>query len=181
MNSSIPLPDGTTNHGNPNLLCVPTHWFDVFLFFSTNYFAHAASVVTLPGQSTRSTRNQTLLALGFPGAGVARAVSAIIQHAATERNDPFKRAARAGAICVLQRRFAFKGPVPTVPDSVLDLEQGQKECREPYRAGTEMGLQHARLDGQLPDEEIVPAAGDGEHNAPRVHTESTKLGSNGEM
>jgi len=41
---------GYTHHGKCNLLCAPATWFDILIFFLGNYVAHAATVVSLPGQ-----------------------------------------------------------------------------------------------------------------------------------
>lgn len=50
-NSTLPLPPGTTNHGNPKLICLPTKWTDVIVFFLGNYVAHAATIRLEPGMS----------------------------------------------------------------------------------------------------------------------------------
>jgi hypothetical protein len=113
MNFTITVPEGTTNHGNPNLLCTPAQWYDFIVFFFANYFAHAASVVLEPGQSLRRTGVFILFALTLPGSGVVRALFAILRHAATETKNPLKRAARAGALCMVLKkpttgRFALR-------------------------------------------------------------------------
>lgn len=102
MNLTITVPEGSSNHGNPNLLCTPTRWFDYLLFFFSNYFAHAATVVASPGQGRRETIFVVLAALLLPGSGVLRAVRAIYRHSMTE-SDPLKRAIRAGALCMVVR------------------------------------------------------------------------------
>ncbi|KAK1244093.1 hypothetical protein MKX08_002231 [Trichoderma sp. CBMAI-0020] len=104
MNFTITVPEGSTNHGNPNLLCTPAKWYDFIIFFFTNYFAHAASIIIEPGQSLASTGLYILLALTLPGTGVARATRAIWRHAATERKNPLKRAAQAGALCMVLKK-----------------------------------------------------------------------------
>jgi hypothetical protein len=40
INITISVPEGTSDHGNPNLLCTPTKWLDVLVFFFANYLAH---------------------------------------------------------------------------------------------------------------------------------------------
>ncbi|KAL6892437.1 hypothetical protein HDV57DRAFT_482018 [Trichoderma longibrachiatum] len=104
MNFTFTVPEGSTNHGNPNLLCTPAKWYDVLIFFSANYFAHAASVIIEPGQNSASIIQYILFALVLPGAGVSRAVRAISRHAITERKNPLKRAARAGALCMVLKK-----------------------------------------------------------------------------
>ncbi|RYP63526.1 hypothetical protein DL771_009222 [Monosporascus sp. 5C6A] len=101
MNFTITVPEGTTNHGNPNLLCTPAKWYDLIIFFSANYFAHSATVIVNPGQSLIETGILIFFALILPGAGIVGAVSAIVRHAATETKNPLNRAARAGALCMV--------------------------------------------------------------------------------
>ncbi|UKZ70775.1 uncharacterized protein TrAtP1_011744 [Trichoderma atroviride] len=104
MNFTFTVPEGSMNHGNPNLLCTPAEWYDLIIFFFANYFAHAASVILEPGQGSASTGLYILLALTLPGAGVSRAIRAILRHAVTERKNPLKRAARAGALCMVLKK-----------------------------------------------------------------------------
>jgi hypothetical protein len=103
MNLTITLPEGSTNHGNPNLLCTPPKWYDYAAFFFTNYFAHAITVVSVPGQSTSETLLAITGALLLPTSGVVRATAAILRHSGTVRNDPLRRAARAGALAMVVR------------------------------------------------------------------------------
>jgi hypothetical protein len=77
----------------PDLLCTPPRWYDFLLFFVSSYFAHAATVITVPGQHWSETLEVALMALLWPISGVSRALSAIFNHAATER-DVIKRPCR---------------------------------------------------------------------------------------
>jgi hypothetical protein len=123
MNVTFSVPDGSSNHGNPNLLCSPPAWSDYLTFFFANYFAHAASVILEPGIGFRRTLVLIFAALMLPGSGVDRAVSTIWRHAIIERKNPLKRAARARALCMvlptpqygpfanairLQREYSFR-------------------------------------------------------------------------
>lgn len=77
MNLTITVPDGSSNHGNPNLLCTPPSWFDYILFYFSNYFAHAATVISTPGQGSEETFLAILAALLFPASGLTCALEAI--------------------------------------------------------------------------------------------------------
>ncbi|KAI9687420.1 MAG: hypothetical protein M1820_010457 [Bogoriella megaspora] len=103
MNLTISVPGGTTNHGNPQLLCFPAAWTDIVTFLVTNYFAHAASVLPEPGAAPRRTVALIFAALILPISGVSRAVSAIWRHAAFESKNPVKRAARSRALGMVMR------------------------------------------------------------------------------
>jgi hypothetical protein len=103
MNFTISVPGGTTNHGNPQLLCFPAAWTDIVTFLVTNYFAHAASVLPEPGAAFRRTIALILTALILPTSGIVRAVRAIWRHAAFETKNPVKRAARSRALAMVMR------------------------------------------------------------------------------
>jgi hypothetical protein len=99
-NFTVTVPDGSSNHGNPNLLCTPPNWFDYILFYFSNYFAHAATIIMKPGQGRKETIGVIFAALLLPGSGVGRAIDAIYRHSRTE-SDPLKSALRAGALCMV--------------------------------------------------------------------------------
>ncbi|KAK3302748.1 uncharacterized protein B0T15DRAFT_314050 [Chaetomium strumarium] len=121
LNLTITVPDGSSNHGNPRLLCTPPSWFDYIIFFFSNYFAHAATVITNPGQGRKETIFVILAALLFPGLGIVRAMEAIRRHSSFEF-DPLRRALRAGALCMVVRLGSetSQGPNP------LTLEEGRR-------------------------------------------------------
>ncbi len=98
MNITISVPDGTTNHGNPQLLCVPSAWTDILTFLVTNYYAHAVTVLLDPGLASRRTIALIFAALILPFSSISRAVKAMSRHAVTERKNPLKRAARSRAL-----------------------------------------------------------------------------------
>ena len=101
MNLTVSVPDGTTNHGNPRLLCTPPGWSDFVIFYFANYFAHAGSIILEPGISVRRTLVLIFAALVLPASGINRAVSALWRRALTERANQLKRAARARALCIV--------------------------------------------------------------------------------
>ncbi|KAK3370359.1 hypothetical protein B0H63DRAFT_315143 [Podospora didyma] len=102
MNITLTVPEGSTNHGNPGLLCSPPKWYNYVVFFGTNYFSHAATVVSLPGQSIQETIMVLISALFLPSSGVARAIDVILSHPITFK-DPLQRAMRANALCMVVR------------------------------------------------------------------------------
>ena len=104
MTSNITLPQGSTDHGNPNLLCTPAQWYDVLIFFLTNYVAHAATVVPGPGQPWDSSLAYAMHAIFLPSTALVRALVVIARRASFERKNPLKRAARAGALCMVLRK-----------------------------------------------------------------------------
>ena len=118
---NVTVPDGTTNHGNPKLVCMPTQWSDILFFFAGNYLAHAFTITSRPGQSFPESIFFSLNALFVPGFASIRTLSAIGAHAGFPSGpnsrglgwkDAFRKAATAGALCMVVRTehfFAYRG------------------------------------------------------------------------
>jgi hypothetical protein len=102
INTTIVVPPDASNHGDRDLLCTPPKWTDIAIFFLGNYVAHAATIVTSPGESTLSVAIATIYALLFPVTGVVRGVKAIMSLAILGNTD-LEKAARAGALYVVKR------------------------------------------------------------------------------
>lgn len=103
-NGSCPVEiPGYEHHGDCNLLCKKASWADILQFYMANYVAHAATILTSPGQSTIETFYNAVSALCLPGAGVARGISAIFCGAKFGDKTDLQVAARAGALCAVMR------------------------------------------------------------------------------
>ncbi|KAK3374613.1 hypothetical protein B0H63DRAFT_548862 [Podospora didyma] len=84
-----------TNHGTQNLLCLPPKLSDYVLFFAANYVSHAATLVSVPGETSTETIVAALSALFVPGYGILRALPRLFLHAGLTHNSELRRAARA--------------------------------------------------------------------------------------
>lgn len=102
QNITIPLPDGSSDHGVPGLLCTPTKWSDIMIFYLANYAAHAATTRSLPGEKNWGTMMAVLAALFFPAAGAFRGILGITSLAVFGKSD-LEKAAKAGALCMIVR------------------------------------------------------------------------------
>jgi len=122
MNITITVPEGTTNHGDPGLLCTPAQWHDYLAFFFGNYVAHAATIVPVPGQSMSYSFFSILMALLLPGSAIVRSVTVIIRRPAIERKNPLMCAARAGALCIVLKRPP-KSPAKDKKERESDIER----------------------------------------------------------
>lgn len=100
INVTITVPEGSSNHGTPNLICIPTQWYNLIVFFGLNYIAHAFTLVTPPGATYREQLRCSLYALTCPGSGIIRCLRWIIAFAAWE-SDPLAKAAKVGALCMV--------------------------------------------------------------------------------
>ena len=76
-NITIILPSGTTQHGNPDLICTPANHNDIIYFFFVNYATHAMTTVVLPSEGWESYLTNALASLLFPSFGAYRGLRAI--------------------------------------------------------------------------------------------------------
>ncbi|KAL3459178.1 hypothetical protein BJX64DRAFT_291431 [Aspergillus heterothallicus] len=115
MNITLTVPDGSTTHGSPELLCKPPEWYEFIIFFFANYVAHVATLVSVPGQGTRETINVAINALLIPSSGIGRAVDIFFRHPIFRRGDQLKKAAAAGALCMVVRVRPESGDTERFP------------------------------------------------------------------
>ena len=102
QNITVTVPEGTQSHGSPDLICTPTRWTDVAIFFLANYVAHAATIKSFPGEPALLTLRVLISALCLPVSGVTRGLKAIRQRAIFS-STLLEIAANAGALCVVVR------------------------------------------------------------------------------
>ena len=119
QNVSITVPNGFSKHGNDDLFCVPTKWYQIVIFFAVNYLSHAATIKSRPGQTYFHSARDFLLALAFPFSGVLRAVETFWRCSWPWENDLVK-ATRAGAFCVVVRNRQWTPPPPIVPQQPVE-------------------------------------------------------------
>lgn len=101
-NITLNLPEGTSDHGIPGLLCTPTTWKYVVSFYLFNYITHAATVLRRPGERSIDIAITVIWSLIFPTIGLHRGVEAFLSGAMLSRCN-LTRAARSGALCMLVR------------------------------------------------------------------------------
>lgn len=103
-NITLALPEGSSDHGTPGLLCTPTKWSDLAWFYLFNYIAHAATVIIRPGERSFDFAATVIGSLLFPGMGLYRGIEAILSGAILcGSNDDLRKASRSGALCMLVR------------------------------------------------------------------------------
>ena len=123
---TITVPIGTRLQGSdPQILCTPSKWTDVAIFLLANYVAHAATLKSLPGESTLSVLRNTVCSLLFPISGVRRGVNAIYQPAIFAKT-PLEAAAKAGALCMVVRTLEWKPEHGDVV-RIFAIEEPQKQ------------------------------------------------------
>ncbi len=102
FNITATVPDGTSNYGDPRVICKPPGLTDLATFYIGNYFSHAATIISLPGQSGLSVFISIIWALTMPTAGLARGLRVIFGGANLIRG-PLQKAQRAGALVMVVR------------------------------------------------------------------------------
>jgi len=135
---------GSISHGD-NLLCSPTHWYNIVIFFFGNYIAHAATIKSYPGEQAWSLVTATVGALLIPTSGLIRGINSIARNAKFKRKDfwraawrhtDYQTAAAAGALCMVVRKKSWK-PYPgdkllnvMLRDEVEELQYSQSAKRK---------------------------------------------------
>ena len=117
QNMTIEAPYGTTNHGDPNSLCVPATWAEIASFLLFNYVAHGATVVSYSGEAAFDTLLSVVAAILFPTSGIIRALNFIVRRPLLTAVDDLEVAARSGALCMLVRSSSWK---PQTGDNIRD-------------------------------------------------------------
>ncbi|KAI6777576.1 uncharacterized protein J7T54_005868 [Emericellopsis cladophorae] len=110
MNFTIQVPNGTTNHGQPDLYCVPPDWKTFTEFFATNYLLHVLTVPAEPGEATSWLVFAAFAALVCPSAGVVRAIRVLERKPFWwRRGNDVQEALNAGALCTVVRTVVQEG------------------------------------------------------------------------
>ena len=109
-NFTVIVPVGTTSHGDPHLLCTPAKWYDYIIFFSLNYFIHAATVPSVPGETLLETGSAVLNALFVPGFGAIRALRRLVLRPRLKPKHPLDCALKAGALAMVVRNLGDRPP-----------------------------------------------------------------------
>jgi hypothetical protein len=133
-NHTITVPEGTSNHNDPNLLCTSSGWQDIIIFYLGNYIAHVATIISFPGESARSKLRVSVASLLFPVSGLMRGLLTILRYASFGKTD-LQKAARAGALCMVVRNQDWR---PQPGDIVADAYLDETKKKSPGRdaAGT---------------------------------------------
>jgi len=103
----VEVPDETKYRQQPNELCLPASWTDIFTFFVGNYVTHAATVGVVPGARTSELLRQFLWALLIPTTSILFSAIALFNLAALAPTT-LQKAARAEALFMVERDQSWK-------------------------------------------------------------------------
>lgn len=98
QNITMKAQNGTSSHGDPHLLRIPS----IYLHISILFLANFVTVKSLLGESTRAMWLALLGALLLPVSGVVRGTSAVCSLA-MPGTTPLETAAKTGALCMAVR------------------------------------------------------------------------------
>lgn len=120
--TSVP---GLWHNGDCSLLCRPTKWYDILIFYFGNYLAHVATVTCPPGASVVDRVRNMLKALFFPLSGFALGLEAISSMAMLAPT-PLQTAARAGALLMVveSRKSSAAATLDAQPHNEEDAQGG---------------------------------------------------------
>lgn len=120
-NGTCPPPNipGFFYRDNCTLICQNSTSADVLVFYLGNYFAHAGTILTKPGQSLLTTVLTIINGIVLPGAGMLRGLDAILSFPKRGKTN-LQVAARAGALCAI---------VKEDPEGGEGLERGPLQSR----------------------------------------------------
>ncbi|KDQ51952.1 hypothetical protein JAAARDRAFT_210755 [Jaapia argillacea MUCL 33604] len=77
-----------------SVVCLPTTWHDIIVFFVVNYVAHAATIPTVAGAKWYDTTCWTILSLLLPFAGLGKSIGLILNHMMVGSSDLEKASSR---------------------------------------------------------------------------------------
>lgn len=134
-NFTITLPAGTSNHGDPHLLCPPTTWESIAIFFIGNYLAHAATVKLPPATSLMSNLRICFSALLMPASGLVFALRAFAQAIRGIGKSEAQKAGIAGSLCMYARSTEWR------PSGIVESFQASVRPQEyPRRSASNVFL-----------------------------------------
>ncbi|ORY10866.1 hypothetical protein BCR34DRAFT_566129 [Clohesyomyces aquaticus] len=102
---TLETPPYWSNHGDPNLVCIPGRWTSVVVFCLANYLAHCATVKPYPGETIAETITAMVFAFFLPSSGIMRAMDSIIRRPNFRKMNELEKAAMAGALCMVVRDY----------------------------------------------------------------------------
>ncbi|EFY91666.1 pogo transposable element, putative [Metarhizium acridum CQMa 102] len=137
QNLNFTLPEGTTNHGDPHLLCFPATWNSIAVFMIGNYLALAATVKTPPASSPFATAWIMLGALLVPSTGLVFGMSAFYQARKGHGESGLRKATLERALCIIsfdltaRHVFCLMKAVDNNNDDDDDDDEQQSEEMQP--------------------------------------------------
>ncbi len=151
-NYTITVLEGASDHNDPNLLCTPSGWQDIIIFYLGNYIAHVATILSLLRESRGSKIRVSIASLLYPVSGLMRGLLTILIFASFGKTH-LQKAARAGEFCMVVRNQVWRtGSGDNVADAYL--EETKKKTRTGDAAGSVVPCLRVKLHRLIPDRVI---------------------------
>ena len=89
---------------NPFLVCEEKRWKSILIFFTTNYIAHALTIIPDPGANWVAKIVLSFSALTVPNIGLIGAIRSVTWHFLKGSSDDLHRALAQNALLILVKR-----------------------------------------------------------------------------
>ena len=89
---------------NPHLVCEENRWQIIFTFFTTNYIAHALTIIPASGANWANQIVLSFSALMVPNIGLVGAIRSVTCYILQGRSDDLHRALAQNALLILIKR-----------------------------------------------------------------------------
>ena len=105
-NVTVTVPEGSRYLNGTHTFCAPSSARNVLVFLLGNYFAHAATIKSVPGETTHDGLVGIFVALFCPTAGIVRALESISRFNWRPKSE-LQQALQAGALCTVVRNKSW--------------------------------------------------------------------------
>ncbi|KDQ51972.1 hypothetical protein JAAARDRAFT_184571 [Jaapia argillacea MUCL 33604] len=142
------------------VVCVPTTWSDIAVFFVANYIAHATTIPTAPGANWYDTAAWTMLSLLLPFAGLGKSLGLILSHFIAGNSD-LEKAWAHDALAVVVRSDDWE-PADDPEEICIKLPRGFHEIEESFstlpsativfdrgRGFERVAIEHVQIHGRM--------------------------------
>ena len=93
---------------NPYLVCEERRWQIIFVFLTTNYIAHALTIIPFPGAKWTHHLFFSFRALFLPNIGLVEAIRSVVCHFVQGGSDDPHRALAQNALLILVKTEDIK-------------------------------------------------------------------------
>ena len=93
---------------DPHLVCEEKRWKSILIFFTTNYIAHALTIIPDPGANWFAQTVFSFSALMVPNIGLIGAIRSVTWYLLQGRSDDLHRALAQNALLILVRKVDMR-------------------------------------------------------------------------
>jgi hypothetical protein len=113
----------TTPVSNPEIICRPSTWLDIFTFFILNYGLHAITIPTRPGLLGKEAIVLLMYTISSPYGHMMVSIGKIVRFSKPWKTE-LEQAFQSRAVCVLVKFEKGEVVAPTALKGVKNWEVG---------------------------------------------------------